>query len=240
MNVQVGLELCQVSDEAPGIRSFKFNLKERKFDFKAGQHISMKLQVSDPRGPRRSFSIASSPTETNYLMICTRISESPFKQKLSKLPLGTNVAIGGPSGSFVLEGSSKHVVFLAGGIGITPFRSMVQFATDTKLDLRISLIRSSRITEEVLFNEELEHWRHLNPNLAVLDTISRPEESKQRWTGRIGRIDRQLIDEAIGKLDNQRFYVCGPPTMVDSMVTMLSNMGVGPNLIKMEKFTGYD
>ena len=234
------LVLIEGKQEALGIKSFKFDLRGSQFTYKPGQYVSMHLDVDDPRGDIRSFSLASSPTEPNFVMICTRITDSPFKQKLNFLTPGTRVSARGPSGRFVLEDNeTRHVVMLSGGIGITPFRNMIKFATDSKLNTKITLLYSNRIPEEIVFREELEQWQKINPNLKVVNTITRPEESKVPWQGRVGRIDEKLARESVPEVRDSIFYVCGPPSMVESMVSTLAVIGVATEQIKTEKFIGY-
>ena len=238
--VPMELELMETKQEAPGTRSFKFDFHETQFTYKPGQYISMQLDVEDPRRNTRSFSLASSPTESDFVMICTRITDSPFKQKLNSLTPGTRVSVRGPSGRFVLEeNESRHAVLLSGGIGITPFRNMVKFATDSKLDTKMTLLYSNGIPEEIIFREELEHLQKINPNLKVINTITRPDESKVPWQGRVGRIDERLVRESVPDVRDSIFYVCGPPSMVESLVSTLAVIGVATEQIKTEKFTGY-
>ncbi len=240
MRVELELEFLEAEQVAPETKSFKFGLEGIEFHHIPGQYVSMLLDVDDPRGDVRSFSIASSPTERNYLMICTRITESPFKQKLNSMQRGTKVRFRGPFGRFTLEHEHmKQVVMLCGGIGITPFRSMIKFATDSQLQRKLLLLYSNRVPEEIVFREELEKWQTLNARFKLVNTITRPTESKEKWNGRVGRMDEKLISEFVDDSTNSLFYVCGPPLMVDGMLALFKGINVSDELVKREKFMGY-
>lgn len=118
-----------------------FRLSRGGIDFNAGQYAYFKIQgvVGDPKGDIRHFSIASSPTEQDYLLISTKIRRSPYKQKLASLEEDTKITAWGPEGEFVLhEDHSKPAVLLSGGIGVTPFRSVIKYATDRQLPVKIT------------------------------------------------------------------------------------------------------
>ena len=234
------LPLKEIKQESVDVKSFKFGLNGAVFNFKPGQYIIMKLDVVDERNGVRMFSLSSSPTENGYAMISTKMTGSNFKKKLESTSIGDMVDIRGPFGRFLLqEDYSKTAVMLAGGIGITPFRNMIKFATDKKLDLKIVLLYSNKIPEEIAFKKEFDVWQKINPNLKVVSTVTRPEESKIKWEGVKGRIDAAMIKNNVSDMENCTFYVCGPPAMVDAMVITLKNMGVSDSSIKIERFTGY-
>ncbi|MBI4018115.1 MAG: FAD-dependent oxidoreductase [Candidatus Aenigmarchaeota archaeon] len=203
--------------------------------YKPGQYMIYELPVQDPKGPARDFSLASSPTE-DFLMLTTKLTGSPFKQKLAQLRVGDVIDASGPFGGFTIADGPRHL-FVAGGIGITPFRSMIKFATDRKLQQEITLLYSNKVPEEIAFRDELEKWRQQNENLKVVHTITRPEESAEKWNGRTGRVDAGLIKE---NLDAETVvYVCGPPAMVDAILALLKDMDVPEQRTRAEKFEGY-
>ena len=129
----------------------------------------------DPKGPIRHFTIASSPTE-NFIMISTRIRDTPYKKRLASLEEGTVVKVRGPEGKFVLHDDySKTAVFLSGGIGVTPFRSMVKNATDKRLPVKIALFDSNRNEQNILYKDEFDEWAIINQNLMIVYTITGEE-----------------------------------------------------------------
>ncbi|MCH8022916.1 MAG: FAD-dependent oxidoreductase, partial [Thaumarchaeota archaeon] len=133
---------------------------------------------------------------------------------------------------------SREIVFLGGGIGITPFRSMAKFATDSNSQYRILLLYSSRSSQEIIYRTLWEELEKTNSNLKVVHTISRPEESKG-WTGKTGRIDAGLIRETVSDLNNTIFYICGPPGLVRALNEMLMLIRIDVHNVLVESFSGY-
>ncbi len=202
---------------------------------------------NDPKGPIRHFTISSSPTE-NFIMFSTRIRDSPYKKRLSTLDEGATVKVRGPEGQFVLhEDYSKPAVFLSGGIGVTPFRSIVKYATDKQLPLKIVVFDSNRNRENILFKEEFDDWANINKNLKIIYTISNDEKQQSSstandWKGEYGRIDKAMILKYldINILNNSIFYICGPPGMLKAMQSLLQDdLEIPKERIKVEEFTGY-
>ncbi|MBI2143861.1 FAD-dependent oxidoreductase [Candidatus Woesearchaeota archaeon] len=235
------LKLVEARSEAGDVRSFLFDPCSYKPDYKPGQHITMALDIKDcdERCNVRPFTLSSSPTE-RFLMVSTRISQSAFKRTLNSVPIGTEVRVTGPSGSFTLqEDYSLQAVMLAGGIGITPFRSMIRFATDRQLPLKIILLYSNRAPKTITFREELAGLEAQNPNLTVINTVTDEDGSNKVWAGETGRINADMIKRHVAGLDNAIFYACGPPAMVDSMLAALSGLGIPNDRIRLERFEGY-
>src|SRR5919206_1255182 len=178
--------------EATDVMSFRFSKKEKLqqqesesddkqssfLDYTAGQYAFFDIGevYNDSRGPVRHFTISSSPTE-DFVMITTRIRDTPYKRRLSSLEKGTIVKVRGPQGKFVLhDDCSKPAVFLSGGIGVTPFRSMIKYATDKQLPLKIVMFDSNRNRENILFKKEFDDWANKNKNLKIIYTISADEQ----------------------------------------------------------------
>jgi ferredoxin-NADP reductase len=157
--------------EGTDVTSFKFRKQnddhdnqglqnKTPFNYTAGQFAFFDIGgvYNDPKGPIRHFTISSSPTE-NFIMFSTRIRDSPYKQRLLTLEKGAKVKIRGPEGQFVLhEDYSKPAVFLSGGIGVTPFRTMIKYATDKQLPLKIVMFDSNRNRDNILFRKEFDEW----------------------------------------------------------------------------------
>jgi glycine betaine catabolism B len=205
----------------------------------------------DPKGPIRHFTISSSPTE-NFIMFSTRIRDSPYKKRLSTLEEGSRVKVRGPEGQFVLhEDYSKPAVFLSGGIGVTPFRSMIKYATDKQLPLKITMFDSNRNRGNILFKKEFDECANINKNLKIIYTISEDEQQQQQqqssstannWKGEYGRIEKAMIMKYldIDMLNNSIFYICGPPSMLKAMQSLLhDNLEIPKERIKVEEFVGY-
>lgn len=237
------LTLLEIRDEAKGTKSF-FWRPEKPVSYLAGQYFYFtlpSLKYPDPRGATRHFTLASSPTEGEILRNTTRIrEESGYKKTLNELPAWSVIEGEGPNGTFLLDENEKGpFVFLAGGIGITPFRSMMKFATDKKLSIPMHLIYSNSIPEEIAFKAEVEGFAQENPNIKVDLTISKPEESKEKWGGLTGRIDENLIRKLVADVTAPIFMVSGPPPMVDAVEQALGKLGLGAGRVRSEKFTGY-
>jgi len=237
------LKLIEIKEEAKGTKSF-FWEPEKTVNYIAGQYFYFtlpSLKYPDPRGATRHFTLSSSPTEGNLLRNTTRIrEESGYKKTLNELTVGSIIEGEGPNGTFLLDESEKGpFVFLAGGIGITPFRSMMKFATDKKLPIPIRLIYSNSVPEEIAFRKEIEELGKANPNIKVNMTISKPEESKEKWEGLTGRIDEVLIRKLVADVSVPIFMVSGPPAMVDAVEQVLGKLGLPAGRVRSEKFTGY-
>lgn len=240
------LKLLKKIVEAKGTKTF-FWEPEAKIDYLSGQYYYFtlpKLNYPDPRGATRHFTISASPTE-GVLRCTVRIrQESGYKETLDELPVGGIIEGEGPNGTFILDESEKGKshVFLAGGIGITPFRSFIKYNTDKNLEIPMHLIYSNSIPEEIAFRKELEDISSEFPYIKVSMTISHPEESKEKWTGEVGRIDENLIKKLVSNesIKSSTFWVVGPPAFTDAMEEMLDKkMKIPSDRVRGEKFTGY-
>lgn len=203
--------------------------------------ITLDVAQPDEKGNVRAFSLVSSPTENGRLMIAARERGSTFKQAFFKLKKGDTVKVSGPFGRLALhENYHREAVMLCGGIGITPLRSMIVYATDEKLPLKITVFYSNRTPEEIAFKSALDELQRRNKNLTVIYTVTRPDEAALPWSGRIGRIDSELVKEYVVDMKEAVFYICGPPVMVKEMLDMLSVFSIPAERIRVENFTGYD
>jgi ferredoxin-NADP reductase len=208
------------------------------FEFLPGQYIKMTLDIDNPdeRGISRFFSIASSPTEKDHILITSRIIESTFKKSLVNLKDGEAVNMRGPHGQFVLdEQETADKVFLTGGIGITPFRSMSVYARDKGFKSPITLIASFTNIDDLLFYEDL--TAIISDRFKFIVTITHPEGST--WKGETGRIDVEKINKFVRSVKESVYYIAGPESMVTAMVELVTAMGVPEIQIKKENFPGY-
>jgi glycine betaine catabolism B len=240
--------LEKISYKGTDIMSFRFSRSDDQnyLNYRPGQFSVVDLGTKeDPKGPTRSFSIASSPTEKDAILITTRIRDTPFKQKLSRLEEGTAVKITAPAGKFTLpQDHFKPLVFLSGGIGVTPFRSMIKYATDKQLPLKITMFDSNRNPSNILYKDEFDSCVKINENLRIIYTITEEGEKipSSDWKGERGFIDEAMLAKYLTKDDlaNSIFYICGPPAMLNAMQQLLSKeIEVPRDRIKIEVFTGY-
>lgn len=221
--------------------SFYFERPEG-FSFKPGQYMRVTLTILHPdeRGNKRYFSISSSPTNKDHLMITTRIIKSAFKNTLLTMSPGNTIEIFGPMGNFVLnEEEKRHRVFIAGGIGITPFHSMIQYAADKNIAAPITHFSSFSTPDEIIFHDDLMNASQKNPNIRVIETVTHPEESKTLWSGITGRISHEMVRQYVPEYMAAVFYICGPAAMTETLQKSVKDMGVPDGQIKVERFSGY-
>lgn len=228
----IELPVIEAKQETPTVHSIK--LEKNNFGYKPGQYVMMELDTDDEE-KIHPLSIASSPTE-DFLLFSTKISQSSFKQKLHSLKVRDKIKIKGPMGAFILKEDAQNILFLGGGIGITPLRSMIKYSTDKKLPIKMTLLYSNRNAAEICYKDEWPLLEKQNPKLKVVNTIT---DENADWSGRKGRINEQMIKEFCDDLQNTLFCTCGPPAMVDAMLSLLKSMNVPQQNIRREVFTGY-
>jgi ferredoxin-NADP reductase len=236
--------ICKLKERkevAEGTMAFRFE-KPSGWAFKAGQYLDMTLldpSETDSEGNVRSFSIASAPHE-DTLMVATRMRDTAFKRVLRTMPLGTAVKIEGPSGDLILQNDfTRTAAFLAGGIGITPFRSIVHWAAKDKLSNRIVLFYSNRRPEDAPFLAELQSLERDNPKYKIIASMTEMEKSQQPWNGETGLINQEMLGRHLKGATSPIYYIAGPPAMVKGLHEMLSKAGIIDDDIRAEEFGGY-
>jgi ferredoxin-NADP reductase/nitrite reductase/ring-hydroxylating ferredoxin subunit len=221
--------------------------QKKELDYISGQYAFFDIGgvFNDPEGPLRHFTIASSPTE-NFIMISTRIRDTPYKKRLSSLEeKRTKVKVRGPMGKFILhEDHSKPAVFLSGGIGVTPFRSMIKYVTDKQLPIKIVMFDSNRDENNILYKNEFDEYLKINKNLKIIYAITGEggQPPLGHWEGEIGRIDKPMITKYVSEddLNKSIFYICGPPAMLNAIQNILNEkLRIPKDRVKIEEFTGY-
>ncbi len=233
------------------VMSFKFSKQDieqkKELDYISGQYAFFDIGgvYNDPEGPLRHFTIASSPTE-NFIMISTRIRDTPYKKRLSSLEEEgkAKVKVRGPMGKFILhENYSKPAVLLSGGIGVTPFRSMIKYATDKQLPIKIVMFDSNRDEANILYKNEFDECLKSNKNLKIIYTITgEGPPPLGHWEGEAGRIDKAMITKYVSEdeLNKSIFYICGPPAMLNALQNILNEkLKISKDRVKIEEFTGY-
>ena len=226
---------------AEGTMAFYFS-KPSAFRHQAGQSVLLKLlnpPETDSEGDARTFTIASAPHEAE-LMIATRMRDTAFKRVLKSAPVGTTVRIDGPNGEMVLHDDSRRpAVFLAGGIGITPFLAMARHAANERLPHRLHLFYSNRRPEDAAFLAELQQLEQQNKNFRLVATMTEMSKSARKWDGETSLVNAALVGRFVRDHTAPVYYVAGPPAMVDAMQDMLRGDGIADDAIRSEEFYGY-
>jgi ferredoxin-NADP reductase len=226
---------------AKGTLMVTFDLGGEELDWTPGEYFWVELldpPYEDEKGSRRHITVVTSPTEGGALGLATRLRDSAFKKSLAELPEGSAVEVEQPKGSFLLpEDSSKDYVFLAGGIGITPFRSMLRYIADKGLDdYRITLVYSNRDRESTAFFDELQELESTVPGLRVVFTM----DEDPSWGGESRRISPEMLEDVVGgDLSSFHFMIAGPPGMAKAVQAAILEAGVPEEQVKSDSFSGY-
>lgn len=221
--------------------AFWFDTDGAHYEFRAGQHADFTFGqafVNCEGDNSRTFSLANSPHDRHLAMIALRMRETPFKMSLKTAALGTKFKVSRPRGSFTLhKDANRPAVFLAGGIGITPIRSILRWATEEHLPHKLYLFYSNRVSEDAAFLEELEGLATRNRSFTLIPTLTRPKSPT--WPYENGPIDLNLLRRYVHGLNGPVYYVAGPSGMVTAMTTLLHSSGISDDDIKTEEFGDY-
>jgi ferredoxin-NADP reductase len=208
-------------------------------DYRPGAYFWVELPDrghADEKGLRRHISLVTSPTDRPLVGLATRLRDSAFKRTLAELEVGDEVEVEEPKGSFLLpEDTSADYVFVAGGIGITVFRSMLRYIADRDLPYTVTLFYSNRDRESAAFLDELEVLEQRIEGLRVVLTMTEQEG----WDGESRRIDAAVLRDQVGQLEDKQFLVAGPPAMTEAVVDALHAAGVPEDRVVAGKFSGY-
>jgi ferredoxin-NADP reductase len=189
---------------------------EVEVSYQAGQFVSFSLN-KEPEFTRY-LSLSSSPTEEGYIEVTKKITDSNFSKKLSDIAIDSTVYISTPMGNFTLKEDVGKIAFLAGGIGITPIRSIVKYACDKNIDIDMVLLYSNRTVQDIAFEDELMELSRKHNKFHLRNIVSEADKS---WCGDKGMMCENFIKEYIKDLGERKFYLCGPPGMVTFLKKML-------------------
>jgi len=228
------VKIKEIIQRTYNVKSFRVAI-DNTVDFKAGQFLSVWLKPE--KEYQRYLSISNSPTEKGYLEFTKKITESEFSKTLDSLKAGDPVSIQYPFGKFSLDEPNAKIAFLSGGIGITPIRSICKYAVDSRLDTDIILVYANRNIKDIVFREDFELMQGQYPKLRVSHVLSEPAAGFKCC---LGRIDRQIIIDKVPDYAERKFYLCGPPAMVEAMKKILSEgLSLPQANIITENFQGY-
>jgi ferredoxin-NADP reductase len=225
---------------AKGTLFVTFDLQGEEVDFQPGQYFFVTLPDlghQDERGLRRHITVVTSPNEKGVLGLATRLRDSAFKKTLREIEVGTEVEVEPPKGKFVLpEETSRPLVFVAGGIGITVFRSMLLYIREKRFPYRVTLIYSNRDPESAAFLDEMQALEGELPDFRLIVTMT----DDPNWEGDRRRLDAAFFKEQLeGDLNQYTFMIAGPPEMAEAMQTELAAAGVDEANVAADRFSGY-
>jgi ferredoxin-NADP reductase len=225
---------------AKGTLLVSFDLLGEEVDFSPGQYFFVTLPdigYQDDRGLRGHITVVTSPNEKGVLGFATRMRDSAFKRSLGELPVGAEVDVESPKGNFVLpENTSRPLVFVAGGIGITVFRSMLRYIREERLPYRVTLIYSNRDRESTAFLDELREFEQALPDFRLILTMTQDPG----WKGETRKVDGKFVKDHLDEdLNRYTFLVAGPPAMAEGMQQALEEAGVQDENVIAERYSGY-
>ena len=225
---------------AKGTLLVTFDLEDEEVEFKPGQYFFVTLPDvghQDEKGLRRHISVVTSPNDKGVLGFATRMRDTAFKRTLAELEVGSAVDVEAPKGNFLLpDDTSRPLVFVAGGIGITVFRSMIRYIAEDQLPYRVTLIYSNRDRESTAFLDELEERARALAGFRLVLTMT----EDPGWKGESRKIDARFFEDYVeGDLNDYTYLVAGPPEMTAAMEQALAEAGVKEENVIAEGYTGY-
>ena len=234
------LKLKEIREIAAGTYEFVFTGRTPKFS--PGQYAEWTLasEKSDSRGNRRYFTLASSPTEPD-VRLGVKFYDSPsnFKKTLAAFTPGSAVLAGSIAGDFTLPHDKKQkLVFIAGGIGVTPFRSMVKYLRDSREDRDAVFFYSNKTEPEIAYKDFFDEAAAANGRFRVVYTLT-DKATPPSWTGERGYVDAAMIEREVSDYKERAFYISGPHTMVTAFRDTLREMGIPGHNIKTDYFPGF-
>ncbi len=236
--MQTKIKLIKKETVANDTMSFHF-AKPQGFEFRAGQFAEFALidpPQTDEEGNSRAFSLVQAPCEPDLIM-ATRMRDTAFKRVLKDLPIGTELKLDGPYGDYTLHKTeSTPAVFIIGGIGVTPVRSMIVQAIHDKTSHKITLLHASRTPADLPMKDDFAQLAKDNPNFTYVMTV---DEAVGDWHGERGHVTAEMVKKYVPDLGKPIYYLSGPEGMVKAMRKLLVDLKVNEDNIRTEEFTGY-
>lgn len=204
--------------------------------FKAGQFLQVALQNKAPL--KHYLSISSSPTEKCHLEFTKKLSQSDFSMAFDALKAGDELTVQYPFGKFTLEDNpAPKIAFLSGGIGITPIRSIAKYIVDSSLGTDMALLYSNRTVSDIVFKDDFDAMQKMYQKLRVAHVLC---ETEPGFKCTVGRINASIIKNEVSDYLERKFFLCGPPAMVEAMRAILSDeLKLPKEQIVAENFQGY-
>lgn len=233
------LTVSRIFEETPNVKTFRLVSPDGgalPFTYLPGQFLTLSVPQAE-KAVKRSYTIASSPTQQHYCEITVkREDQGVVSRHLHDEISGSALLdIAAPSGKFTFDGDGgDSIVLIGGGVGITPMMSVIRYLTDISWEGQIHLLYCCRTTTDFIFREELENLQRRHSNLQVVATMTRADGTV--WMGMKGRFTKEILSESVPDLARKRIHICGPPPMMDAIISMLETLDVPKENIKTEAF----
>jgi len=233
------LKVARIFQETPAVRTFRLvspDSSKFPFEYLPGQYLNVSFTI-DKQKITRSYTIASSPTREGYCELTVKREEHGISSKHlhDKIREGDLITISAPAGRFTFTGAeSDNILMIAGGVGITPLMSKIRYLTDIAWPGEISLLYAVKSERDIIFREELDSLRKRFPNFHLLVTLSRQQSATGEHA--CGRITPALLKRFIAQPSTQRVHICGPESMMEAVLPMLSELGLSESQVKRESF----
>lgn len=225
--------IVKIVQENYDTKTFRIALDGSFVRFKPGQFFNLFLFGPDGKPDARSYSVSSSPTKYWYEFTIKLVPGGRFSEKLAKVREGEKCQIVGPFGRMFLdETKGGNIVMVAGGVGVTPFASMIRWANDAAPDMKVTLFYTVRKEEDFLFRKEFEGIAAANKNFRFVPTVTR--EAGESWAGERGRINEEMIRRHVANPEKATYFLCGSKDMVTGISELLQKMGVPKEKIEYE------
>lgn len=233
------LSVSRIFEETPNVKTFRLVSPDGgalPFTYLPGQFLTLSVPEAG-KTVKRSYTIASSPTQQHYCEITVKREDQGVASRHlhDEVSEGTLLEVSAPSGKFTFNGEAgDSIVLVGGGVGITPMMSVIRYLTDISWGGQIHLLYCCRTTTDFIFREELENLQRRHSNLQVVATMTRADGTV--WMGMKGRFTKEILFESVPDLARKRIHICGPPPMMDAIISMLETLEVPKENIKTEAF----
>jgi ferredoxin-NADP reductase len=227
-------KITEIIPRTTDVTSYRFP-RPPELTYKPGQYFIITIK-QDNKELTHHFSFSSSPTEKEHFEFTKKLTDHEYSLALKSAKIDDWARIDAPYGQFTFEGEYTKIALLGGGIGITPFISIIKNATDKHLNAKITLFYGCRTENDIAFREELERMQTENENFKMVCVVNQPTSE---WTGETGIITAEMIKKVLPGYKENVFYTCGPPPMVKAMETITESLGLSKIQMKQEYFTGY-